>query len=432
MSSVKFDGTEIIGSTYIPRFVKHESNPDREINAADLTGEDGSVFISTRFGKKIIRLQGIITGSTQAELEDNIDDFKELFAREEKNLDIGWNGTTRRYVATCIKQEFDRDYFHLLFVPWTAEFVVLSGEGKETTETTAYNDVVVSTGDYASITVPFLGSKGPRPTIRLTLLNTPTTFPAEVLGAEIKNNDTGDRLIFTKNSSWDESEYVEFDFVNKIVKCNFDGSLSSDEFYGAFSKFKIGNNSLKIKFGGISCQECVPAALYQGSDTIKADTKRISQSFMVPKTDTTFKGLSLLGYRTGTPADLKAEIYADSGNAPNGSALATITFPYADFGTSSIADWITKYAASVYTLTADTKYWIVLYVGTGGADNSNYYTIYTAGADTYLKGNLATSTDSGSSWTQNLNDDLDFKLLFGGGAGSAYATCLIKYYKTYL
>lgn len=432
MSSVKFDSQELVGSTYIPRFVKHESNPDREINSAELTGEDGNVFISTRWGKKIIKVQGILTGSTQNELEDNIDDFKELFAREEKNLDIGWNGTTRRYVATCIKHDFDRDYFNLLFVPWTAEFVVLSGEGKDTTESTAYNDTIVSSGDYASVTVPFLGGKGPRPTIRLTLLNTQTAFPAEVLGAEIKNNDTGDRVILTKNSSWDGTEYLEFDFANKVVKSNFDGSLGNNDFYGSFSKFKIGNNALKIKFGGISCQECVPAALYQASDTIKADTKRIAQSFMVPKTDTTFKGLSLFGYRTGTPGDLKAEIYADSGNHPTGSALATITFPYEDFGTSSIADWITKYAASVYSLTADTKYWILLYVGTGGADNSNYYTIYTAGADTYLKGNLATSTDSGSTYTNNLNDDLDFKLLFGGGTGAAYATCLIKYYKTYL
>ena len=53
--SIKFDNQELIGSTYIPRFVKHESNPDRELNSAELSGEDGSVFISTRWGKKIIK-----------------------------------------------------------------------------------------------------------------------------------------------------------------------------------------------------------------------------------------------------------------------------------------------------------------------------------------------------------------------------------------
>jgi hypothetical protein len=432
--SIKFDNQELVGSTYIPRFVKHESNPDRELNSAELSGEDGSVFISTRWGKKIIKIQGIITGSTQAELEDNIDDFKELLAREEKNLDIEWNGTTRRYVATCSKHEFDRDYFNLLFVPWTAEFVVLSGEGKDTAETTAYdNNINGSSTDYTTITFSLSGSKGPKPTILFTISG--VALVGTTFGLEIKNEDTGDRIIHTDIGNWTDSKLILFDYVNKIVKNNFDGNYISREFYGSFSKFKIGTNKLKIKMGDISCQECVPTQLYLASQTLNSNSKFLAQSFMVPKTDDTFLGLSLLGYKVGNPGTLAATIHADSGNKPSGAPIATINFPAAGFGTGVTPSFITKYAASKYSLKANTKYWIVLDPSvSSGVDASNYFVIFTANSDVYNKGNLAISTDSGSTYTQNLNDDLDFKLLFGGtNPGiTGIMNVLIKYYKTYL
>ena len=88
MTSVKFDSTEIVSTTYIPRFFKHESDPEIQINTADLARDDGSIIVSDRNGQKRILVQGILTASSQTNLETAIDTFKELFRRVGKNLDI--------------------------------------------------------------------------------------------------------------------------------------------------------------------------------------------------------------------------------------------------------------------------------------------------------------------------------------------------------
>jgi len=129
-----FDSVNILADPYVPRFIKHESSPERDLSLMELAREDGSVIIAEKFGVKHITLQGVIYGSTQADLETKIDAFKELFSRDAKNLDIGWASGTRRYVATCVKHSFDRDSFHVSICPWTADFIVPEGIGKDTTE----------------------------------------------------------------------------------------------------------------------------------------------------------------------------------------------------------------------------------------------------------------------------------------------------------
>ncbi|MFA5462449.1 MAG: hypothetical protein WC274_10285, partial [Sulfurimonas sp.] len=100
-NSIKFDSTELLNTTYIPRYVKHESSTDRELGIMNLARDNGSVLVNDRRGTKTITLKGILTGATESALETAIDNFKELFSRQQKNLDISWAGSTRRYIATC-------------------------------------------------------------------------------------------------------------------------------------------------------------------------------------------------------------------------------------------------------------------------------------------------------------------------------------------
>lgn len=432
MSSVKFDGTEIIGSTYIPRFVKHESNPDREINAADLTGEDGSVFISTRWGKKIIRLQGIITGATQAELEDNIDDFKELFAREEKNLDIGWNGTTRRYVATCIKHEFDRDYFNLLFVPWTAEFMVLSGEGKGITETTALDSGSFAVSSPATQIFTIAGSKPPKPKIKITL-DSGYPSPASGMGIELKN-DAGDKLIVTRKSPtsyWSSGDYIRFDFSLKKVYSTLGGRSSEEEldFYGSFFKLLIGTNNIIVTIGGIVNQKnYIDGALTDNGFIINSSNIRCAQSFRVNKTDKTFQGIELYIKKVGSPESVVyIDLVKDNNGKPTGSTVATFSIPAGSITTDY--SYQKAYSASPFELEDGKNYWILVGSST---NSSNYFVWATAGTDTYARGYRSWSDDAGSTWNDEKSDDHIFRILFGGKPNIGSAKCLITYYKTYL
>ena len=150
-----------------------------------LAREDGEVLIAERYGKKMILLQGTLVAASQSALDTAIDAFKELFSRPEKNLDVSWEAGTLRFVATCTRHDFDRDHYHTNAVPWTAEFTVLSGEGKATATTDALTD---DSYDLlaASDTFTLLGSKPPRPVILLEDVDGDATG---YRGIEYKNMD---------------------------------------------------------------------------------------------------------------------------------------------------------------------------------------------------------------------------------------------------
>ena len=116
MSNITFDSTELVNSTYAPRYIRHESAPDRILTLLELAREGGAIFVTEKYGIKTILVAGTLKAANQSALETAIDNFKELFSRKERDLDIGWAGNTRRYVATCKRHIFNRDYFNLNFV----------------------------------------------------------------------------------------------------------------------------------------------------------------------------------------------------------------------------------------------------------------------------------------------------------------------------
>lgn len=163
----------------MPQFVKHETVADRTIVSQPITREDGSIYISNRYGEKTIKLQGTIVAADQATLDANIDLFKELFSRVQKNLDVSWGGGTTRFVATCKSHTFDRDHYNLSACPWTAEFTVLDGVGKDTASTTAASAVAVDT------TNPTVTRRSTGATSAADTLSHAITMPTGIVAGEI-------------------------------------------------------------------------------------------------------------------------------------------------------------------------------------------------------------------------------------------------------
>lgn len=426
MASVKFDNTEIVGTTYIPRYAKHESAPNRILNTMALSREDGEIMISQKYGNKTISLTGYLTASSKANLETAIDSFKELFSRIEKNLDIEWAGGTRRYVATCQSHNFDRDYFHLLFVPWTAEFVVSSGVGEDTTETALENNTFTAwtkTGSWA-----LAGSAKPKPRIRVGAFGATATKPC---GIEIKNTDTGERFVMTRANGLDNGKYFEMDCRLKTAKYD----SVEDVFYGVFPSWIVGTNNYKITVGEI---------IDQAKEVIEASpltfkyiygNNEIAQSFMVPNSDDTYQVIELYLAKAGTPPnDLTIRIETDNNGKPSGTLVAvnsTFTIAKGDVTGS----WLQTRKAStgLFSLVANTRYWIV--AKTTAGDSSNYFLWgfeWNANAN-YSKGNMAWTADAGSTWTDEALADCDFRLYYGGEQdGSKTYKYYIDYYKRYL
>lgn len=405
-ASIKFDRTEILDTTHIPRFIKHESATERFLNTLELARENGSILISDRRGKKIISLQGILTSTTEALLETAIDTFKELFARQEKNLDISWEGTgTRRYVATCLAHNFDRDHFHQLFVPWTAEFVVLSGIGEATAEDTIVNaDTFITTTKAKAITLA--GSAEPK--IRFTItVNSPNNY---VRGIELKNTDTGERMIVNYTGSLN-SCVVEIDTRLKTVKV--DGGVYS--YYGVFPHFVIGANNILITVGDITDQQFVPT-LSTNEYAIYGSTK-IAQSFRVPYTDDTYRSIYLMMSYIGSIANYASiRIETDNNGVPSGTlvdANATGLIDTSDMTGGATPTWYKRDFTDRFRLYANTTYWIVITNAGSGGDSSNYYKWnYDHGSRAVYK--LGNASVYSGYWTEKTDEDMAFKMLYGG------------------
>jgi len=186
--SIKYDSTELENATYLPRYVHHETAPERLINSLKLARQDGEVIIDDTLSIKYIEISGILVGSSRSDLDGKIDAFKELISRKDKNLDVTWVSGIRRYVCRSITHEFNRDFYNILHVPYTIKFFVATGYGTDTSETTALNKTgIVAATDSEEVTLA--GSYNPKPK---HTINLDTRGNADII--RLENEDTGDYM----------------------------------------------------------------------------------------------------------------------------------------------------------------------------------------------------------------------------------------------
>ena len=422
MNSIKFDSIEICNATYIPRYVKHESAPLKELALLELAREDGAVLVSEKHGVKYITLVGKLTASSRSALDTAIDSFKELFSRKEKNLDIEWEAGTRRYVATCVRHSFDRDFFHNLFVPWVAEFVVVQGIGELTSESTIFNNVSFSA---ASVSGSWSGqgSAAPKPRWKVKC-GVAATDPK---GIEFKNTDNDERFVITRSAGFGAGKYFEMDCRLKTAK--YDGSEIA--FYGVFPTWIIGNNGYKITIGDIIDQEFSDNIDDSYDDSVYA-ANYLAQGISVPYTDSTYQGITLRLKRLGVLVnDLTVEIWEDdgSGNPDSANKVANAVFTIAKGNLTTSFQWLTANSANAFTLNANTKYWIVLRTTAGDATHLYEWSGRDDIGATYKRGEAKNSADSGANWSAySPTADFGFKLLYGGKADAAKTYYHSAYY----
>lgn len=423
-NSIKFDNTEIRTTSFTPRFIKHESATDREIGKLDLARENGSVMVSDRRGTKIISLQGFLSAASQSALETAIDSMKELFSRVEKYLDIEWEGSTRRYVATCQAHSFDRDHFHNNFVPWTAEFIVMSGIGEAISE-----DAIVTndtfTANYKTKAITLLGSAEPKIRFSITIDSPNNT----IKGLELKNTDNGDRIMVIHTSSL-EGKVVEVDTRLKTVK--IDGVAV--KYYGVFPRFNVGVNNILITTGDVVDQQFAPTTINSNFGIHSA--YRAAQGFSVPYYDSTYTSIWLELAYIGSPAvALDVRIETDLNGAPSGTladANAYGLISPAEMAGGATRTFYQIFFNAAFVLQPNTKYWIVIKPHASGLNSSNYYQwFYEAGVNaTYKLGNAAFYDGA---WAQYADNDLKFKLCYGGKMDAGFTqTYSIYQTKRYL
>lgn len=136
----------------------------------------------------------------------------------------------------------------------------------------------------------------------------------------------------------------------------------------------------------------------------------IAQSF-VPATGGVMNKISIYIKKTGAPGNIKVRIAPDDGNEPDDDDLAEATLQASQV-TGSYA-WIDVSFQSPPTLTAGTRYWLIL---DASKDANKYWIIGLDATDGYAAGTGKSTTNwsaSNASWA-SAGGDFNFKIWLGG------------------
>jgi hypothetical protein len=243
MRNVYFDSVNLNSNQYRITEIDYESSAERKVNAYDLARERGSVFVSEEYGAKLIPVKGVITGSSESDLDSKLHTFKELCSRTGKNLDIDYAGTTLRFKNVLVQgrkivkrgaRDITRAYFELIFL-------VPSGVGQDTSVTNSHVDNI--TGATYNGSVNIVGSAKSKPTIKLT-------FDSNTGGDTVDFQLNGSKVTIANVSAFAASDVLIFDVENKKVTLNG----TEKEYSGIFPEFIVGTNNYTITIDGSARQ----------------------------------------------------------------------------------------------------------------------------------------------------------------------------------
>lgn len=144
----------------------------------------------------------------------------------------------------------------------------------------------------------------------------------------------------------------------------------------------LGTHAVNYIYTGVS----LGGGTVLGSGGVNSNGLYVAQE-MTPGSTQSVGRMVITGSVTGTPNPLVVTMQSNSGSAPSGTVLATLTVPYNYFPA-------TEAQVSLplpVTLTASTNYWLVF---NAVGDASDYYTFYKSNATS----GVSTSTN-GTSWT---------------------------------
>lgn len=223
----------------ITNSIEHTDLPAKDMALYGIANTNKSAIPYVGYPTRGITIAGAIKGSSDTDLDNRIDAFKQFFLGKDKNLDIAYNGSTRRYIATVNKIGVQRQQ-KALFATFTIEFVCTEPFGRNTSATTALNASGRTAAGYTDA-YTFLGNAP----FQLPLIT--ITYAAVSGGASFVswgNNANGQGIIVT-DQTWVAADVLEIDVQNKTVKKN---GVEID-FLGAFPEFAPGAQTFSYSDG---------------------------------------------------------------------------------------------------------------------------------------------------------------------------------------
>jgi phage-related protein len=196
----------------------------------------GAVVADTNYYERTISVRGKIQGNAANPLESLIDTFQSNMYGKNQNLDIAWNGSTRRYVSTPTKHIIKRPVRAANWAEYQIDFLVTE-YGKDTSATSLASAVSVTTTPKTQALT--IGGSAPEQFVNITLVVTAATgLTAKTV--TIQNQTTGQTITILR--TWTVGDSIAIDSFTRTVTVN--GSVV--DYSGAFPIFTPGNHNLVI------------------------------------------------------------------------------------------------------------------------------------------------------------------------------------------
>lgn len=194
--------------------IEHTDIPQAIADLMSFADDDGSVITDINYPSRIVKIGGTIHGSSQSDLDSRIDAFKAFFRGKNKNLDITYAGTTRRYIATKNAVGIARSQ-KLPLARFSVEFICTNPFGLDTSATTLINQA-----NYTSPTLtstPTVGGTAPYQLPVITLTLDALTGTGDYLQI---SNDLNTQAIALYGLGLTAGDVIVIDCVNRTVKKN--------------------------------------------------------------------------------------------------------------------------------------------------------------------------------------------------------------------
>lgn len=234
-----FDSNIIQSSAFVITEIDHYSLPTKDVPLYALAFANKSSIPWTNYPSKGIRVDGYIFCDTDDSLEAKIDLFKSYLTAQDANLDIDYDSTVRRYIATVNRCDIKRTISSKA-ANFTLEFICTQPFGVETTSTELVDEpAYTSATDTYPLTIegtaPFQ-----YPIITITL-NTVTGTDGYV---QISNDNNGQEMLIYGADLVDD-DVIIIDTFNRTVTVNG----NPVDYLGTFLELERGSQSITYTDG---------------------------------------------------------------------------------------------------------------------------------------------------------------------------------------
>lgn len=228
------------------------SLPDKVTPIFPLAANDGNVASRATYPLKRITVNGFIAGNSQDNLDSRIDDFKAFFNQDGKDLDIYYNGATRRYVAVVegvpvVRR--DRG----LFATFTVTFIC-QPFGSDTAATTLFSELNHATSAYTA--TPTILGTAPIQLPIITITIDALTGAGDFIQV---SNDLNNQTMLIYGFGLQAGDVIVINSITKVVTING----VQVEANGSFPTLTLGASSISYSDGFTTRQVDIVASYYK-------------------------------------------------------------------------------------------------------------------------------------------------------------------------